>query len=280
MFPRTEVGGVSLPRMIIGTNWFFGFSHQTAARDSLIRGIQDAGKIADILEVYMAAGIDAIMGLGGLPLMVEAVREAQDRTGKPMIVVDTPALPLAPGGVDPAGTASILDGCAARGARFCLPHQSTVDALVDRTTHTIRGMDSICAMIRERGMIPGLSTHMPEAPVYADAGNLDVETYVQIYNAAGFLMQLEVEWVHKIIHEARKPVMTIKPMAAGRLSPLVGLAFAWSTIRDQDMVTVGAMTPDEAREDIETSLSILEHRASEVIPQRTRSKRSVEKNAG
>jgi hypothetical protein len=41
-------------------------------------------------------------------------------------------------------------------------------------------------------------------------------------NAAGFLMQLEVDWIHRIIWNAKHPVMTIKPMAAGRLLPLVG----------------------------------------------------------
>ena len=43
-------------------------------------------------------------------------------------------------------------------------------------------------MIRERGMIPGLSTHMPESVGYADKMGADLETYIQIYNAAGFLM--------------------------------------------------------------------------------------------
>ena len=54
--------------------------------------------------------------------------------------------------------------------------------------------------------------------------------------------------------------MTIKAMAAGRCSPYVGLTFAWNAIRAQDMVTVGAFTPDEAEEDIEISLAAIEHR--------------------
>ena len=36
-FPRTIVGGVSLSRMIIGTNWFLGWSHTTAAKDAFIK---------------------------------------------------------------------------------------------------------------------------------------------------------------------------------------------------------------------------------------------------
>jgi hypothetical protein len=113
--------------------------------------------------------------------------------------------------------------------------------------------------------------------ILADRSGLDVETYIQIYNAAGFLMHLEVDWTHRIIWEAAKPVMTIKPMAAGRLLPLVGLAFSWATIRDMDMVTVGTTTPDEAREVIEISRSILERRPSDVTLQETRSKEAVKK---
>jgi len=80
----------------------------------------------------------------------------------------------------------------------------------------------------------------------------------------------------RIIRNARKPVMTIKPLAAGRLLPVVGLAFVWSTIRDQDMVTVGTTTPEEAREVIELSLDLLNRRIPDYELQRTRSKKSLE----
>jgi len=80
----------------------------------------------------------------------------------------------------------------------------------------------------------------------------------------GFLMQLEVEWVAKLINDAKKPVMTIKPMAAGRVTPFVGLTFVWNTIRDQDMVTVGTMTPGEAKEVVELSMAILERRKPDI----------------
>ena len=54
--------------------------------------------------------------------------------------------------------------------------------------------------------------------------------------------------------------MTIKAMAAGHCSPYVGLTFSWNAIRAQDMVTVGAFTPEEAEEEIEISLAAIEHR--------------------
>ena len=280
-FPRTVVGGVSLPRMIVGTNWFMGYSHTSLAKDNFIRERQTRERIADVLEVFLEAGIDAIMG-GQTRLLGEAVQEAQERTGKRMILILTPSFNLVPHengngghGLWDSEPEEAFDVCKQMGATFCFPHQQVIDALVDRRAGIIRDLDHYTAMIRERGMIPGLSTHMPESVVYADRQGADVASYIQIYNAAGFLMQVEVDWVMRIIRDAQQPVMTIKPMAAGRLIPAVGLAFAWNTIRDQDMVTVGTTTPDEARECIDLSLDFLSRRMPDNALQTTRSKRSL-----
>ena len=124
-------------------------------------------------------------------------------------------------------------------------------------------------------MIPGLSSHMPEAVTCADACGADVETYIQPYNAAGFLCQVETDWLQRIFHGARKPVMTIKPLAAGRLLPPTGLAFVWSTIRDCDLVTIGVMSAYEAEEVVEISRAYLEGRRAAVELQYTRSKKSL-----
>jgi hypothetical protein len=265
--------------MIIGTNWFLGYSHTTDAKDKVITSSMDRGKIAGVIETFLAAGVDTIMGRIQAPLFHEAVQEAQDRTGRKLIVVSTPAIPIDENtpvvGIDRAVVGKALDADAKLGATFCMPHQMTTDNLVDRCTRKIRHMDTLCRMIRERGMIPGLSTHMPETIVYADETGLDVETYISIYNAMGFLMQIEVDWVAQVIRDAAKPVMTIKPMASGHIRPFQAFNFVWNTVRDCDMVTVGTMSPDEAKECIELSLSILDRRKPEMKLQETRSKASV-----
>jgi hypothetical protein len=266
--------------MIIGTNWFLGFSHTTRAKDDYIcQNVTDRKKIADILEVFFRAGVDTIMGLMAMPPLSEAIDEAQDRTGVKAIRISTPALPIdmntPTDGFDRDAVAGILDEQVKHGCHICMPHMSTTDCLVDRCTRRIRQIEPVLAMIRERNMIPGLSTHMPETIVYADESGIDVETYIALYNAMGFLMQLEVDWVARIIQDAKKPVMTIKPMAAGQLRPFQALAFAWSTLRDQDMVTVGTMSPREADEVIQISLNILGKQESTLALQETRSKVTV-----
>ena len=119
-------------------------------------------------------------------------------------------------------------------------------------------------VFQEDRLIPGLSAHMPEAILYSDANGYDVETYIQIFNCMGFLMQVEVEGVARIIRNAKKPVMTIKPFAAGRVSPFVGLNFNWSVLRDQDMITMGVMSEAEVHEDVEISFAALERRFPEL----------------
>jgi hypothetical protein len=273
-FPRTTVGGVSLSRMIVGTNWFLGWSHTSAAKDRFIKEYQTRARVADVLTVFLERGIDVVMGMPE-PLLRDAVKDAEDRVGRRMHRIFTPHFNIVPGGPAEMEPERVFDRCRELGATFCFPHQCVTDALLDRMHRRIRDYDRYAHMIRERGMLPGLSTHTPESVVIADETGADVETYIQLYNAAGFLMQVEADWVMRVIRNARKPVMTIKPLAAGRLLPPVGLAFVWNTIRDCDMVTVGTTTPDEAKEVITLSLDFLNRRMPDNPLQTTRSKRAL-----
>jgi hypothetical protein len=273
-FPRTNVGGVSLPRLLVGTNWFLGWSHTSLAKDNFIKEYQTRQRIVAMLKVFLEYGIDAVMAPLS-PHLDDSIREVEQQTGHRVIRIYTPAFDLNPDAAPADQPETVFDRCAALGATFCMPHQSVTDALIDRRAGVIRDLDHYTRMIRARGMLPGLSTHMPEAVIYADKMDADIETYIQLYNSAGFLMQVEADWVMKVIREAKKPVMTIKPLAAGRILPVVGLAFVWNTIRDQDMVTIGTTTPEEAREVIELSLDLLHRRIPDNDLQETRSKTSL-----
>ena len=192
--------------------------------------------------------------------MQEAVRETEDRTGQKLILIDTPIINVDDNEAARREARATIRRSREAGAVFCLLHHSSAEQLVNKNKHQITRLDDYTDMIRQEGMIPGLSAHMPELITYSDDNGYDVETYIQIYNCMGFMMQVEIETVAAIIHAAKKPVMTIKPMAAGRVTPYVGLNFTWNTIRDCDMVTVGCTHPDEAAEDIEISRAAFEHR--------------------
>ncbi|MBR4866684.1 MAG: hypothetical protein IKU11_08345 [Clostridia bacterium] len=265
-FPRTEVGGISLPRMLIGSNWINGYSHTSPASDKMIKHYHSTPeRTADLLEAYLEYDINAIMALfDGNEQLLEGIKIAEERTGKKIILIDTPIINVADSADARKEAEAMIEKSRKIGATFCLPHHSSVEQLVNKGKGIIDRLPDYLYMIREKGMIPGLSAHMPELILYSDANEYDVETYVQIYNCMGFLMQVEVEYINQVIWNAKKPVMTIKSMAAGRCSPFVGISFSYNTIRPCDMVTMGAFNPDEVHEDVEIALAAIEHRRANI----------------
>ncbi len=265
-FPRTIVGNVSLPRLIIGCNWISGFSHLSAAGDTMIRKTHNTpGSVSSIFEKFLEYDINAVLGLFGVDQnLLPAVKLAQERTGKKMIIIDEPIINVDDSTAARQEAKKKIDDCAKRGATFCMPLHSCIEQLVNKNTQKMDRLPDYLYMIREAGMIPGLSAHMPEVVQYADLNEYDVETYIQIYNCMGFLMQVEIESVAKVIQNAKKPVMTIKPLAAGRTSPFVGLNFVFNTIREQDMVAIGCFDSNEAAEDIEFARAAIERRAPDI----------------
>jgi len=265
-FPRTEVAGISLPRMLIGTNWMAGWSHRTPSADAMIKEHHaQAESIKPMLETFVNNGVDAIMGLfDKTPAINRAITETEQKLGHEIIRIDTPIINVEDSALGRREAEAMIKRSKEMGAKFCLIHHSSAEQLVNKGKKSIERLDDYTKMIRDQGMIPGLSAHMPELIVYSDLNGYDVETYIQIYNCMGFLMQVEIETVNRIIRNAKKPVMTIKSMAAGRTTPFVGLNFSWATLRECDMITVGCFNEREAAEDIEISRAFFERRAPQI----------------
>jgi hypothetical protein len=273
------VAGLSLPRMIIGTNWFLGWSHTSAAADHMINARnRNRESIAEIIETFLQYDIDAVMApIAENPVLAEGAKIAEDKTGKHVILIDTPRINVDDNENARREAAQRIKSCKDIGAELCLLHHSSVEQLVNKNTETINRLPDYLAMVRDNEMFPGLSALMPEQIIYADQNGYDVETYIQIYNCMGFMMQIEVESVNNIIWKARKPVMTIKPMAAGRTSPFIGLNFVYNTIRPIDMVTVGCLTPEEADEDVEYAMAAIERRWPDVEGRHSPNKTAIMK---
>lgn len=261
-FPRTTVAGVSLPRMLMGTNWVLGYSHTTVSADEMIRRrYSQSREVCELAKAYLEFDVDAMMApFGNSRTLLDGLQMAEQETGKKIVRIDTPILDVTDSREGRESARKVVETAAKNGATFCLVHHSSAEQLVNKHKGTMDRLPDYLDMIRQAGMIPGLSAHMPELVLYSDKNEYDVQTYIQIYNCVGFMMQIEIEGVRAIIENAKKPVMSIKSMAAGRVSPYVGISFSFATLRPCDMVTVGAFTPEEAREDIEIGLAAIERR--------------------
>ena len=93
-FPRTEIAGVSISRMIIGSNWMLGYSHTSTAADEYINlRNRNREAIAELLGTFLEAGVDTFMGpLAANPVALDGAKLAEDKTGKKLILIDTPMI--------------------------------------------------------------------------------------------------------------------------------------------------------------------------------------------
>jgi hypothetical protein len=98
-FPRTKIENVSVSRMMIGINWFYGYSHTSKAKDDFIVGYQTRERLTDTLKVFMKAGVDTVYGIRPetKPLLLPAIKDAEQATGVKCKTVALPCLDITPG---------------------------------------------------------------------------------------------------------------------------------------------------------------------------------------
>lgn len=252
-FPMTQIEDLQISRLMIGTNWFLGYSHYSKAKDQWIKAYMNQRRIAEIMTVFAHNGINAVMSPPNA-LMRSALDRVEKETGVEMHWVVTPS------GETTEELLTGVEQCAELGARVCMPHQHWTDGNLVVNEKRVVGLEQVTERIRALGMIPGLSTHRPETVVVCDQAGYDVATYIQIYNAIGFLCQVETDWAARVINETKKPVMIIKPLAAGRVLPPTGLSFVYNSIKPIDTVCIGTLSTYEAEDDIALAREILNKR--------------------
>lgn len=267
--PMTSIGGVEVSRVICGSNTFFGYSHFSGARDAWLRRHFDVPRIVEVLAKCAEFGVNCVIS-GPSPPMHEAIQELERQTKHHMVWMCTPGM----------GRDDLSDGIkwsADHGAEICMPHVSFTDVRLNIAQNRIEGIEPYLEQIRSLGMVPGLSTHRPETILVGDSAGYDVETYVQPFNLAGFLCAVETDWIANIIRSTPKPVVCIKPLAAGRVMPEPGLGFVFRNNKPVDPVAVGFLSPEEAEEDIKIAFAVMQREHPDVEPTRSRSKRHLER---
>ena len=80
-FPTTEIGGKTVSRLVIGSNFILGFSHRSVAKDEFIRkSLSDHGKIADIIEAFLRRGVNAMIAdVSSSQALRDGIEEAENR---------------------------------------------------------------------------------------------------------------------------------------------------------------------------------------------------------
>ena len=155
LFPRTQVENISLPRMLIGSNWMLGYSHRTTSADSMIRERYSTKEaVSEVICAYLAYGIDAMMApfvgddLQPNAVVMDGIHMAEDKMGRKLILIDTPIVDVSDTPQAHDFTAQKIETVRKNGADICLLHHSSVEQLVCKHTGTIDRLPEYTRMIR------------------------------------------------------------------------------------------------------------------------------------
>jgi len=267
-FPMTEIGGLPISRLMIGSNTFHGYSHFSGARDRWLREYFNRDRIYEVMEFCARQGLNATIALQRQDY-ADIMAEVERATGQHIVYIATPAGPT----LDDLKRG--IREAADIGCEMCWPHTSWTDVRVLPPENRIHEGPEAVEYIRECGMIPGWSTHRPETIAVSDAAGYDVAGYVQIFNPIGFLCPIETDWAASVIRNAKHPCVLIKPLGAGRVMPPTGLGFVYANCKPGDTVVIGMMSVHEAAEDIEIARASIEQRDPQIELQITRSKAAI-----
>ncbi len=267
--PMTTIGNLEFSRLLCGTNMFFGYAHFSAARSNWLKRYFNFERIVEVLAASAEEGVNGTVSLP-VEIIAEALAEVKRLTGVTMHWMATP------GGRTLEELKEGIRLSAQLGAQVCMPHVSYTDNNLVVAEKRVNHAEEIFALIRELGMLTGWSTHRPETLVLTDEVGYDCDCYILPLNSIGFLCSVETDWVSRVIRNAKKPVVAIKPLAAGRLMPPTGLPFVYQNIKPTDTVCLGFLSPEEVAEDVQIVRSILMGEASEPKLQSTRSKAALQ----
>jgi hypothetical protein len=269
-FPSLTIEGVTIPRVLCGTNSLLGFSHVSRGRDAWIREHFTPQRIARVFAKCMELGVNAAMG-PLFPRLLDALEETEKLTGVRMTWVATTSHELAPKGREEElrkaveahrgdeamaiVRESIVEQVArikAAGASICIFHGGWIDGWPMQDGSMI-GFERHTRLIREAGMIPGAVSHLSARLAEVDRGNHDVAVLVTPVNKGGWNMRPSRDEAAETIGKIKKPVIAIKSLACGRYEAehVVEDWLKWVVdVKGVEAIALGLMLEQEAEQSL------------------------------
>jgi len=239
--PQVKLGPHSVSRLVCGSNPFLGYSYRSAAHDRWQRRVFTPQRISEVLEKCLEVGINTVASnYDEARTMPRTLELLEKRTGIRMQWI---AYTHGGEGFQRESIGMI----AADGASACYIQGGVVDSqfhynyvghLVPDRGDTLDKVVEWLALIREKGMVPGLGTHQPYIIRQAEARGYDLGFYTTSLNFLGIYCQYHAAVM--AINETRRPVLAIKTLGGGlKTSPPDGLTCALTSLKPTDLVAVG-----------------------------------------
>jgi hypothetical protein len=246
MIPKISLENIKLSKMVCGTNQFIGITHRWNPLDMLAHLIRfKEAKTVSIFMIYLQKehGVNCCVSSPRMKIY-NAIKMCEKETGEKFHWLCTPSRRRTVKGLLP-NLFTQIDWCAAHDVSVCLPHRDYTDNALDKTNLTLETHKSlppfskVSAHIRDKGMIPGLSTHYIESIETVEKQKYDVALIIQPLNKINFESDTTNDKLIQKIQETKLQILNIKPMAAGRLTPQEAIPWCLKNIKKKDFLAVG-----------------------------------------
>jgi len=247
MIPKVALENLKLSRMVIGSNQFNAITHRPNGLEILKHKIifREANTVAKfMIHLVQEHGCNCMVS-SPRDKMYEAIQITQKETGQKLYWICTPSRRRTVKGLE-SSLYEQINWCADHEVAVCMPHRDYTDHALDKKTLSIGGGNTgfepypeVSAYIRDKHMIPGLSTHYIESIEAAEKNKYDTPLIIQPLNKIGFESDCAPDLLTKKIQETKIKILSIKPMAAGRIKPQEGLPWVVERIKKDDLIAVG-----------------------------------------
>jgi hypothetical protein len=235
-----SIGGRELPAVSLGTSPFIG-AGQFGSRALTYRRLffDNPGNIVDLMVYAAELGVPCVQLLA-IDRILDAFRESKAQSGVDLACTLTVGF----GDRDwELKQASDID------PQVVFLHAMVTDQL------DLKGIERWLKDIRNLGLVPGCATHKPARvlPVLTQSG-LDIQAYMAPFNREGMFMDCKPDALIKILDSIQQPVIAKKTLAAGVLSPTIGLPFV-AQYGQVDGLALGLTSREEMKESLSVAIS-------------------------
>jgi len=246
----TQIAGLTISRLICGSNPFLGYSYRSPAHSAWQRRHFTPERIADVLEKCLEVSITGLLANYEQERVIpRALEEVERRCGeRPTWIAyvsgDDERLREGIKSVAEDGADACYIQCGTGDS--CFSFSRTGKPLLD-AGDTLDRLVEFTNLIHELGMPAGMGSHHWQILRVMDEREYDVQFMVTTLNYVG--VYCEYAGAVRAINTIDRPIIAIKTLGGNaRVPPQDGLTCAFTGIKRGDVVAVG-MEHEEAAEE-------------------------------
>jgi hypothetical protein len=248
--PQIQLGSLTVSRLILGSNQFFGYSHMSRERDRAMREYFTDERIMAMLDEAADLGVTSVSMLPSQRWY--ALWKKYSASGGRMATWISQPM----GKTDEAMIRDIEES-AQNGAKAIYIQGNQVERRFNQGEGEL--VRSWVERIKKCGVAAGLACHTPHVLPECEKRGYGADFYFQCCYIPDSFKPAERDQAMAALKQLPKPVVAYKVMAAARNKPDEAFEFVFNRLRASDGVCVGVFPKDKAGILAENVALVLKH---------------------